>query len=114
MRNSRIGDWGMRRHQMNGGVHLACFDAAVLNAYRRREDCVLRNADGAGCLETPRWSLEFRVAPDGLVYLPERDLWRLEPAESAHWYSFLVAEYDRRGTWYARTAPEDSSEHRCS
>jgi hypothetical protein len=86
---------------MSTGARLACFDAAVLNSYRRREDCVLQRTDRSGRLETPRWTLEFSVATDGLVLLPERDLWRLEPAESAHWYSFLIADDEPGDPWSA-------------
>ena len=48
--------------------------------------------------------------PLGLVLLPERELWRLEPAESAHWYSFQVAEYEHGAVWYAGAEPGDGSE----
>jgi len=95
---------------MSTGNRLACFDAAVLNLYRRREDCVLRRTDGSGRLETPRWTLKFRVVPGEMLMLPERELWRLEPSESAHWYSFLVAEYEHGAAWFSETEPGDAPE----
>src|SRR2546421_12332793 len=110
----RSSDWtlseGAKGHPMSAGIRLACFDAAVLNHYRRREDCVLRRTDQAGRLKTPRWTLQFRLAPGELVLLPERDLWKLEPAESAHWYSFQVAEYEHGALWYAAPAPGEGPE----
>ena len=95
---------------MSAGIRLACFDAAVLNIYRRREDCSLRRTDRTGRLEMPRWTLQFRVIPGEQVQLPEREPWRLEPAEAAHWYSFQVAEYLHIALWQAGPGPCDGAE----
>jgi hypothetical protein len=95
---------------MSAGIRLVCFNAAVLGIYRQRGDCVLRRTDRIGRLETPRWTLEFRVAPGDQLQLPERDLWKMEPAEAPHWYSFQVAEYHHGALWCAGAEPGDGPE----
>src|SRR5438874_7378068 len=85
----------LRRSRMSAG--LACFSVEVLTLYRRRDDCVLRRTPSAGHLETPRWSLRFRLTPGDALQLPERELWRLDPGEMAHWNSFRLADWPT--TW---------------
>jgi photosystem II stability/assembly factor-like uncharacterized protein len=82
-----------RGESMSADIHLACFNNEVLNAYSRREDCLLRWAGTSGWLETPRWTLRFRVGPGNTLQLPERELWKLAPTETAHWDSFRLSDW---------------------
>ena len=83
-----------REEADGGGVHLGA--AAAL--------------EGVGVSDEDARLGPAGVAPDGLVLLPERDLWRLEPAESAHWYSFQVGEYEHGAVWYAGAETGDGPE----
>ena len=77
---------------MSRSVGLFNFSSEVLSVSRRRTDWCLRRTHFTGRLETPRWSLHFRLCSGDTLQLSERELWRLEPAEAAHWNSFRLAD----------------------
>jgi hypothetical protein len=95
---------------MSAAMDLAFFSPAVLNAYRRRDDCMLLRTNTSARLETPRWSLRFRLRAGDTLELSERELWKLEPAEAAHWYSFRLGDGAQGRHWLAPADPVDTLE----
>lgn len=77
---------------MTAAIGVACFNREVLNLYLRREDCVLLRTETAGSLQTPCWSFSFRLVTGYALQLSERELWKLSPAELAHWNSFRLSD----------------------